>query len=151
MPGYYRTIHPYSSGTKFRIYLMNNESAYIYVFGTDTTNEFFRLFPVNDNISPVLNYKNSNIALPGENYYIELNDQPGNNYLVILYSKEEIQLNNLLNKMQNLDGKINERLNSALGNSIVNHDKIDWSQNEIVFSGNGEGKTLLPIYVEIRH
>ena len=130
---------------------MNNESAYVYVFGTDTTNEFFRLFPVNDNVSPVLNYKNSNIALPGENYYIELNDQPGNNYLVILYSKEEIQLNNLLNKMQKLSGKVNDRLNSALGNSIVDNDNIDWSQNEIVFSGNGEGKTLLPIFVEIRH
>ena len=149
--GYYRSQDVYTTGTKFKIYITNNETAYIYVFGTDKTNEFFPLFPYNENISPILNYKNSNIALPGEDYYIQITGDPGRDYLVIFYSKEEIQLSSLMNKLQKTPGRIDERVNSVMGSSIVDTKNIKWDPGQISFSGMADGKSLIPVYIEIQH
>lgn len=149
--GYYQTNSDYASGTKFRIYLSNDETAYVYVFGTDQTNAYFPLFPYDENISSILNYKNSSLALPSENLYIQITGEPGTDYLVILYSKEEIHLKDLMDKMQNTAGRVDERLQSILSNSIVNNKNIKWDSGSIKFSGTGNGKTLVPVFVEIKH
>ncbi len=149
--GYYQTKNIYHAGTRFKIYVTNNESAYVYVFGTDETNSFFPLFPYNDNISPMLNYKNSRIALPSENYDIEITGKPGKDFLIILYSKEEIYLNNIINKLQSLNGRIDDRIKNVLDGSIVDSKNIQWDSDEIKFSGTGNGKTIIPVYVEIQH
>lgn len=53
----YKTVGKYSSGTRFKIYISNNEPAYVYAFSTDLTNQISRLFPYNDSISAALTDK----------------------------------------------------------------------------------------------
>jgi hypothetical protein len=149
--GYYQTNKPYSTGTNFRIYISNNETAYVYVFGTDKTNEYFKLFPYEEHVSPVLNYKSSSVALPGEKQHIRITGDPGRDYLVILYSKEEIDLPLLMEKLKNTPGRIDERLRLILGKYIVDPHDMQWDQTVIKFTGSGKGKTLVPVFLEIEH
>ena len=149
--GYYQTTLEYRSGTNFRIYISNNETAYVYVFGTDKTNEFFPLFPYDNDISPVLNYKSSSVALPSEDLHIQITGDPGRDYLVILYSKEELQLPDLMAKLQQTPGRIDERMQKILGDYIIEYQNINWEDNTIKFSGTGKGKSLVPVFIEIQH
>ncbi len=149
--GYYKTTQPYGAGTDFRIYITNNKTAYIYVFGTDLTNEYFKLFPYHDDISPVLNYKESSVALPSEKHHIQITGDPGKNFLVILYSKEEIPFDNLLKELKKRNGRIDDRLNEIMGDYIVDQRNIHWETESIKFSGKGNGKTLLPVFIELEH
>lgn len=50
----YKTTQPYASGTRFRIYISNNEPAYVYAISTDLSNEITKIFPYNDSISAAL-------------------------------------------------------------------------------------------------
>ncbi len=60
----------YVSGTRFRIYISNNEPAYVYAIGSDNTKKVFKIFPYKYNISAALTYKQNNVALPDEDHYI---------------------------------------------------------------------------------
>lgn len=89
----------YKSGTKFRIYISNNEPAFVYAFGTDLTGELYPVFPRKPGISPALTYKQNNVAIPDEDHYIEMDNTTGTDYLCVLYSLnpldyEEIQRKN---------------------------------------------------------
>lgn len=56
--GYYRMKDSYPSGTKFRIYITNNQPAFVYAFGSDqTTAKNFTIFPHNSKTSAALNYE----------------------------------------------------------------------------------------------
>jgi hypothetical protein len=149
--GYYQTVEEYKSGTNFRIYISNHQTAYIYVFGTDKTNEYFPLFPSGDDVSPILDSKASSVALPNETQHIQITGDPGRDYLVILYSKEEIQMKELMAKMKNIGGRVDERLQSILADDIVENKNVQWEDNSIKFSGIGNGKMLIPVFIEVQH
>jgi hypothetical protein len=87
--GVYRLNKPYFSGTKFRIYISNEQPAFVYALGSDvTTEKVDLLFPFNENISPALNYKGNNVALPSEKHFIKMNNVTGTDYLCLIYSKK---------------------------------------------------------------
>ena len=52
------------SGTRFRIYLDNNEPAFVYMIGVDAEGKTSRLFPSSPDMSPALTYKRNQVACP---------------------------------------------------------------------------------------
>jgi len=149
--GYYKTTMPYPSGTGFRIFIKNNQTAYVYVLGTDLTGTYFTLFPNSVDVSPILNYKGTSIALPGEKKYIRMDRTPGKDFLAILYSKEELDYIKIKSRLEKSEGRIDERINKVLKKQVVSNTNINWSFDKIKFEGEGEGKTIVPVFVEIEH
>jgi len=47
----YQTTNAYTSGTNFRIYISNNEPAYVYAISSDLSNQVTKIFPYEDGIS----------------------------------------------------------------------------------------------------
>ncbi|MFC2124915.1 C1 family peptidase [Bacteroidota bacterium] len=150
VPSYYKTTMPYPSGTSFRIYIQNNQTAYVYVLGTDLTGKFFTLFPTAD-VSPILNYNGTSIALPGEKKYIKMDKTPGKDFLAILYSKEELDYPKIKSRLEKSDGRIDERVSKVLKKQLVDNSNISWTYDKIQFEGKGEGKTIVPVFIEIEH
>ncbi len=60
----YNVLEDFPSGTRFRIYLDNNEPAFVYMIGADSAWKTYRLFPSDDSMSPALTYKRNQVALP---------------------------------------------------------------------------------------
>jgi hypothetical protein len=90
--GYYKTLNAYRSGTRFRYLLENQKPAYVYAFAADETGAApTRIFPL-EGVSPMLDYSENVIAFPGEFDWIQLDDQPGTDYLVVLYSKRALDI-----------------------------------------------------------
>lgn len=148
---HYKTIRPYSSGTRFRIYITNNEPAYVYAISTDLSHELTTIFPYEEGISAALTDTKNEVAIPDEEYFIEFDQNPGKNFLCVLYSKEELNINDLIEKIAAQKGTFNERVFKVIEDKMVNAEHIRFSKDMIAFEGFSTGKSIVPLMVELDH
>jgi len=141
----------YSSGTKFRIYVANKQPAFVYAIGTDATDKVFKLFPYNNKISPALNYSENEIPLPDDNHFIQMDNTIGDDYLCVIYSKKELDIELLSNKIENASGDFLAKIKSVLGNDLIDETKINYNSNTISFSATDKIGKIAILMVKIKH
>lgn len=142
----------YKSGTRFRIYIGNNQPAYVYVFGTDLTNKTYNIFPQSRLVSPYLNYKNSRIAFPDENHFIETDNTDGTDYLYILYSLVPINSLELQKKLEQVPGCYESKLFNIMGEKTFSLKDCKLSGSDFFrFNALSAKKETLGIVVKINH
>jgi Papain family cysteine protease/Domain of unknown function (DUF4384) len=148
----YRMDKAYSEGTKFRLYLRNQEPAYVYAIAMDNTNQAVVLFPNKPNISPALNYKNNEVALPSETNYIQMDNVRGTDVFCLLYSKEPLDIHSIGRRLEQETGTFFQRLYKTMQNQLVDRQYLRYYNQRIRFEvkSNGSG-TVVPIVVEIPH
>ena len=148
--GIYKIFGEYISGTRYRIYVSNNQPAYVYVIGSDLQNNVSKVFPPNEKISPALTYKSNNIAIPDENWFIEMDNTVGKDYVCVLYSAEELDINGIVNRIRNAYGSFYDKVKSVLGDKLVQNSEINFSQNNIGFSAQSNRK-VVALIAEVVH
>jgi hypothetical protein len=132
--GYYRTIHSYPSRTEFRFLMTNRYPAYVYAFaGDSSTADISRIFP-QPGVSPVLDYINSTIAWPGEHLWIQLDDTVGTDYLIVLYSKEALDISAIEQRFAAERGTFPERVSRAVGQNFIPYENVQYNDNIMEFS-----------------
>lgn len=150
--GYYKTTASYPTGTQFSIVINNKETAFVYSFGSDLTEQLFPIFPFEENISPILAYESNNVIIPAEGKRISLTGNPGKDYLCILYSKEELELDKILEKIKKETGSFKEKVYKVLDEMLVPADKVTYNENEISFSGKiNKERPVIAMILEIDH
>jgi hypothetical protein len=148
---HYKMRNAYKSGTKFRIYISNNEPAFVYAFGTDATQKLFPVFPHAPNVSPALNYKKNDVAIPSEDHYIEMDNTVGTDYLCVLYSLEPLDINKIHRSIETGTGNFVAKIKNALGGKLVENQSIKFNQTSVSFSAKSQGKSVVAIIVETTH
>lgn len=146
----YRIADEYISRTRYRIYITNNEPAYVYVIGSDLKNNVSKVFPSAENISAALVYKSNHIAIPDETYYVEMDDTRGTDYMCVLYSNEALDIDSIIWRIRTSGGTFYDKVCSAVGNKLVPASDIRYIMNNIGFSARSD-RTVVPIIVEINH
>jgi hypothetical protein len=132
--GYYKTRLSYPSGTDFRFLMTNRYPAYVYAFAADSsTPGMERIFPLKG-VSPVLDYTDSTIAWPGENDWIRLNNVTGTDYLVVLFSKQALDIDVIQNRFASERGNFPERLAKAVGPDFIPYANAKYENDVIQFS-----------------
>lgn len=149
--GIYVTENPLGTGTYFRIYLKNKTPAFVYVFGIDESKKLFQIFPHQENISPALIYKTNEVAIPGEDNYIEIIGEPGHENLCIVYTKQPLNFNQLLYNLEKYPGVVSENLDALLDGKIISSDDISWAEDGIGFNAQSVDKTTIFIQIQIDH
>ena len=147
----YKTPEPYKSGTQFRMYITNNEPAYVYAISSDLTTEVTKIFPYEEGISAALTDKRSDVAIPDEDHYIEFDDKAGRDFLCVLYSKTELNIDELVKKISSQQGSFNDRVFKVIANDIVSPKNIQFSADKISFKAKSMGKKLVALMVELDH
>lgn len=148
--GVYSIAEEYISGTRYRIYISNNEPAYVYVIGSDLKNNVSKVFPPTDNISAALTYRSNHIAIPDETYYVEMDNTIGKDYMCVLYSKDVLDINDIVNKIKSEDGSFSEKVRNVISDKMATTNDIRYVLNNIGFSAKTE-KSVVPVIVEIKH
>jgi hypothetical protein len=152
--GYYKTTGSYQSGTRFRYLIGNKKPAYVYAFAGDSaTTETTRIFPPPDkNFSPVLDYSENTVALPGETLWIELDQVTGTDFLVVLYSKEELDIDAIRNRFSKAKGNFPERVASAVGSNYMPAHQSTFDPNKMQFTAkSGSPKAVFGLLLAIEH
>jgi C1A family cysteine protease len=147
----YKMNETYQSGTRFRFLLTTNTESFIYAFATDLTGKINKILPFADNMSPRIG-SNSTIAFPSESKVVKMDENPGTDYLVILYSKEKLDSDYLVSKMSELRGSLANKIETVLGDKLILPSDINFNSNELKFfvKNNAKGN-IVPLLIEIPH
>jgi len=142
--GFYRTRTSYPTWTTFRFYMTNRYPARVYAFSTDTNESSLeRIFPM-PGVSPLLNYSESTVEWPGkdeygENQSMRLYGDAGTDYLVVLYSKTELDIDAIEKRFINEKGTFPERVAlavSAVAGNFMPYNSVQYAPNRMEFSAN---------------
>ena len=147
----YRMARSYPSGTRFRFYLNTANEGYVYAFASDLTGEVTKIFPYDDQVSPLVG-ANSTIAFPADTKVIRMDNQPGNDYLLVLYSQQALDAAEVLRRMQAAGGNLGEKLRSALGAALIDPGQVRYEAGRVGFAAAADAAGLVvPVLVEIGH
>ena len=150
--GYYKILQPYPSGTGFQLLISNiGKLAYVYAFASDLSNAIYPIFPQNSAISPVLNYRSGTVAYPSENKFIQMDDNVGKDFLFILYSKDELPIDNIYNEIKTSFGPILDRVRRVLSDDLILPSNIEFMKNKIHFISKSNERTVVALVIEIDH
>ncbi len=148
----YKMNQAYKSGTMFRLYISNNQPSYVYAFGSDATEKIFPIFPHNEKISPALNYKQNDVAIPDEEHYIKTDNTVGTDYLCVLYSKKPLSIKSIHQKIENSSGTFFQKIKNAVGaDKLAFGSNLHFSSENISFKFNSSQKTVVALIVETDH
>lgn len=147
---HYEMSGSYISGTRYRLIITNNAPAFVYVIGDDLTSNTSIVFPPREDISPALTYKHSHLAIPNEQWYIEMDDTKGKDYICVLYSKKELDIKSIAQQVKRGDGTFYQRIMSALGQDIVSKSDLELKDDQIKFTASTKN-SIVPIIAEINH
>ncbi|MCH6256890.1 DUF4384 domain-containing protein [Puniceicoccaceae bacterium K14] len=147
----YRLARSYASGTRFRFFITTNTDSYLYAFATDLTGNITTILPFADNMSPHIG-PNSTIAFPSERKVVRMDNQPGTDYLLLLYSEEPLDIEALKESMSANSGTLSLKIAQSLGNKIVPDTYIQKAQSQIAFTVTEKTKgSVVPLMIEIPH
>ncbi|WP_461255660.1 C1 family peptidase [Treponema sp. R80B11-R83G3] len=149
---YYQTINSYPSGTEFQYILNNGKEAWVYAFGGDSgSNVTTHIFPP-EGISPVLNYKGNAVAFPDEYTWIKLDERVGTDYLVVLYAKEALDINNIRRRFERASGTFPARVVTAVGSNFIPVKEAQYASGEMRFSAKSKNpKAVFVLLLAIDH
>lgn len=147
----YTMMNSYTSGTKFRFYMNIDKEAYVYAFATDLTGKINRILPFDDMTSTHVG-ANTVVAFPSDTKIIKMDENKGIDYLLILYSKEKLNMNEMLATMGNKQGGLSAKIMSALGDKLIKKEDVNYTGTQVGFEvkANATG-TVVPLMVEIKH
>jgi len=150
--GFYKTRSSYPTGTRFRFLMTNRYPAYVYAFSTDTNDsDLERVFPIAGG-SPRMDYIDSTIAWPGEYESMQIFGNAGTDYLVVLYSKSELDIDAIEERFFNEDGTFPERAARAVGPDFIPFNIGNYNENKIEFSATSQTpKAVFGLLLAIEH
>ena len=149
---YFIMDRSYPSGTLFELVISNDEPAYVYAISSDLTYKTYKIFPFTDRMVAYLPYRQNNVAIPDEDSYNMLDETTGTSYFCFLYSKESLEIDEIMKKIENSEGNFWERLNKVLDDKRVEKEDITYSYDgKINFKAKSQDKSVVPVLVEINH
>ncbi len=147
----YTMMNSYTSGTKFRFFMNVDKEAYIYAFATDLTGKINKILPFDELTSTHVG-SNTIVAFPSDTKVIKLDENKGVDYLMILYSKEKLNMDEMLSTMNKTRGGLSAKIMSALGNKLIRKEDIKYTGKKVGFEINSTvAGTVVPLMVEIKH
>ena len=148
----YKVVQPVESGSKIRFYMNSTTSAYVYMLGSGSVDRSVnKLFPV-DGISPFLNYAENEVAIPGEEYYFMNDETVGKDYIVLIFSKKDIEIDDTINDLESYEGTIAEKLKTQFGERMIHSDRTNFDTDSISFEAFSDSEdSLLIAIIEFNH
>ncbi len=102
-------------------------------------------------MSPLIG-ANSTIAFPSEKKVIRMDNTPGSDYLLILFSQQQLDEAQLLSAMQNTTGGLTAKIKAALGDKLIDKNQILYSAVSPGFKvKEGASGYVVPLMVELTH
>jgi len=148
--GFYKTHLTYPEGTVFQYQMTNRQAAYVYAFSMDNKSPALeRVFPA-PGVSPILDYRESTVAWPGEYTGMELSGPADTDYLVVLYSKEELDIGAIERRFANERGSFPERVQKAVGSNFIPFNNVQYNSGKMEFTASTQNqKAVLGLLLAI--
>ncbi|MDH5604610.1 MAG: DUF4384 domain-containing protein [Cyclobacteriaceae bacterium] len=148
---HYRLKNTLPTGTKFQIEVGSDKPEYIYTYAIGPDNTVYYLFPgvANLNLYPVTGKSVGSMYFPGKSRSITLEDPPGKNIFIIIYSKEALDGAAIEKQLQRGNYSDVAEINTLFDDILVPFEEVKWNSKEISFKSNPSEKQVELLIVEI--
>lgn len=150
----FRIDRAYRSGTRFRVFISNNEAAYVYAFGSDGTGKTYQIFPHKPEISPFLSYKKNEVAIPSEEHHVRMDNNVGTDFFCILYSKEPLNIEEIQKAVKQQSARLTfkQKVEAVLGDKLMKDSEVKYdNKGRMSFTAKGKSKTVVALITELEH
>ncbi|SDW87549.1 protein of unknown function [Lutibacter oricola] len=149
----YKLTNSYSSGTQFRLFFNSAKAAYVYLIGYGSSDKSISPIYPFDNYSAYFGYTKSEVAIPSEDYFIEMDQNPGRDILCILYSTKKIDINAVVSKLKQTNGDFTTKVKTILKPYIYEGKDITFENNLIAFTAKSTNSNaaIVPLFIEVNH
>lgn len=148
-PGYYKIARSYPSGTIFTIKVKNQSPAFVYAFASDLTGEIYSFFP--PGYTSAAFAKASSFYVPDEFTPIEIDETLGTDYLCVLFSKEDLDINAIFDKIKVTNGSFSEKVRLALNQNLIPTNDVRYLNDQISFTVANSNQSVVMLVVEHDH
>jgi hypothetical protein len=152
---HYELNKAYRSGTRFRLYLNNQQAAYVYAIGSDVTNKVYQVFPNGPNVSPVLNYTRNTVPIPNQNQHIRLDGTTGTDHLCLLYSEKPLNINQIKSSIARQSSRytFQQKVQRVLASNLMRSQEVkyDTSGRRMGFTARSNDKPVVAMFVQWAH
>lgn len=163
-PFTFKMINTYESWTGYQIrFTPKTVNMIVYIFSVDMFGNTDLLYPFQPDVlglygneSPqatvdaLVPYSGSTIALPHEDYCMQLDSKPGT-VNCFLFSKKDIDIAAVLKQIETTEGSVADRVHKALGSRLADERLIQYQPFGIGFDANVADDAIVPIIVDINH
>ncbi|MCF6213734.1 MAG: DUF4384 domain-containing protein [Flavobacteriaceae bacterium] len=149
----YSVTKPYGSGTQFRIRFQSEKPAYIYLIGYGSGDKSVNTLYPFDKYSPYFGFNNSEVAIPSEDYFIEIDNVPGRDVLCILYSTKPIDIDKAVESIKYGKGSFTSKVKSYFKTDLYKGEEVKFDKNSIAFKAISANKysNIVPLFISINH
>jgi hypothetical protein len=143
----FSTVSPMKIGTKFKVQLKNNIECYVYVFGKETDNGSYVLFPYTPKHSAYCGITGTRV-FPRDKSMTP--DEIGNkDYIAVLISKTPLDFKDLNAKFNaNKNKDYQQRINEIMASDMITNVQYN-VDSKINFNADTKEKNVVPIIIEI--
>ncbi len=120
--GVFATKSAIKKGTKFKIQVTNSHECYTYLFGMETDNSSYVLFPYTEKHSPYCGITGTRLF--PKDYSLQADDIGTKDYMAIVVSKQPLDykaMNDLINKQS---GTYDQKIRAALSKQLIQNVKF---------------------------
>ncbi len=143
----YSTVQLVKMGTKFKVEFKNNIECYIYIFGKETDNSSYVLFPYTPKHSAYCGVTGTRVFPRDQS--MSPDEKGTKDYICVLISKNQLDykaMNEKFNADQSKD--FQSRINELISDDLITD--VEFKVDEKVkFEANASSKNIVPIIIEI--
>jgi len=149
----YSVATPYTSGTQFRIRFKSDKPAYVYLIGYGGGDKSVNALYPFDNYSAYFGFSNSEVAIPNEDYFIEMDNVKGKDILCILYSTKPLEIKKVVQSLKYGSGTFTSKVKTYFKNDMYDSKEVKFDKNSIGFTAKSSNSSsnLVPIFISINH
>ncbi|MGH1338025.1 MAG: C1 family peptidase [Aureispira sp.] len=152
---HYQLNKAYRSGTRFRIYLNNQQAAYVYAIGSDLSNKVYQVFPNAPGVSPVLNYSKNSVPIPSQDQHIRLDGNTGTDFLCVLYSEKPLHIAQIRREIAQQSSRytFQQKVQRVLGDDLMRQQEMSYDQSgkHMSLSARSDDKPVAALFVHWEH
>lgn len=152
---HYQLNKAYRSGTRFRLYLNNQQAAYVYAIGSDLSNKVYQVFPHAPGVSPVLNYSKNSVPIPSQDQHIRLDGNTGTDFLCVLYSEKPLNIGQIRRAIAQESNRYSfqQKVERVLASDLVRSQEVKYDQSgtRMGFSARSNDKPVAALFVHWEH
>jgi hypothetical protein len=135
----YHMKDKYVSGTRFKFFISSAKESYIYALGSASGGKVNKIFPY-EKLSAYFGYSKATMAYPAEDASVEMTKPAaGQDFFIILYAKEKVDIDKLIDKMNAATGTYSKKLKNALASRLIQPGKCNFSASQIAFQAPVNG------------
>jgi hypothetical protein len=146
---------PYAQGTAYNMSIVNDKKGYVYVLEGDSERGIYLQFPQKGERAFFKGEESAAFTVPkGQNRLNvdELKGENGVNHIVVLFSKKQLRIEELIDKMNSIEEPLDalQRVFSVLGTELIPTTYLTYDKAGSRVQGIATDQQIMPIIIEYK-